>query len=340
LNLVTGATGLLGSHVVLKLLQQGKAVVAAKQEKSNTERVRKVFSYYVPNADELFARIKWVNIDVRDHFSIEDALDGIKAVYHCAGFVSFQNKDHEKLKQINEVGTANIVNACLEKNIEVLCLASSIATINNNDYLGQLSEKVFWKTSGKESSYAISKYNAEREVWRGIEEGLNAVIVNPGVILAPGFWDQSSGKLFDFCRKGNLFYTDGSTGYVTATDVAEVMVQLVDKKLYNERFIVNEGMYSYKTVFTLIQNEFDKQAPKIKSSKFLLHSGRIADGLLSRLTGKDRILTKDIINSALGHKDFSNQKIKNTLSFEFTPIPQAIKFIAGCLKKDLEKSKN
>lgn len=340
MNLVIGATGLLGSHVVLKLLQQGKTVIGGKQKKSNTERVRKVFSYYVSNADELFSKIKWVDIDVCDHFSIEDALDGIETVYHCAGFVSFQNKDHEKLKQINEVGTANIVNACLEKGVKVLCLASSIATINNNDYLGQLSEKVFWKTSGKESSYAISKYNAEREAWRGIEEGLNAVIVNPGVILAPGFWDQSSGKLFEFCRKGNMFYTDGSTGYVTAIDVAEVMVQLVDKKMVNERYIVNEGMYSYKTIFSLIQNEFDKQAPKIKSGKFLLHSGRIADGLVSRLTGKDRILTKDIINSALGHKDFSNQKIKTALSFEFTPIPQAIKFIAACLKKDLAQSKN
>lgn len=340
MNLVTGATGLLGSHVVLKLLQQGKTVVAAKQEKSNTQRVKKVFSYYVNNADELFAKIKWINMDILDHFSIEDALEGIDTVYHCAGFVSFQPKDQDKLKQLNEVGTANMVNACLYKNINAFCHASSLATINNNDYSGQLTEQVFWKTSGKESFYAISKYNAEREVWRGIEEGLNAVIVNPGVILAPGFWDQSSGKLFEFCRKGNMFYTPGGTGYISAVDVAEVMVQLIDKHIYNERFILIEGTYSYKDIFTMIQNAFGKPAPSIKSGKFLLHSGKLADGLLSKLTGKDRILTQEIINAALNQKDFSNQKIQKTLSLEFTPIPSVIKSISENLKSDLQLAKN
>lgn len=320
MNLVTGATGLLGSHVVLKLLQQGKTVMATKQENSDINKVKKLLSYYVANPDELFNKIKWVHLDITDVVSTEEALNGIETVYHCAGFVSFQERDLEKLKQINEIGTANLVNACLSKKIKAFCHVSSLAAINNSDYLGQLTEKVFWKTSGQESAYTISKYNAEREIWRGIEEGLNAVIVNPGVILAPGYWNQSSGKLFAFCKKGNLFYTDGSTGYVGALDVADIMTQLIDKEIFNERYILIEGTYTFKEIFTMIQNEFNKRPPFIKSGLFLLHFGRIIDGIWCKLTGKDRVLTKEIIHSAMGHKQFSNLKIKNTLQFDFNPI--------------------
>ena len=331
MNLVTGATGLLGSHVVLKLLQQGKTVVAGKREHSDVTKVKELFSYYVPNADDLFNKIKWVNLDVSDIFSIEDALDGIENVYHCAGFVSFQEKDIEKMRRINEIGTANLVNGSLSKNIKAFCHVSSLSTINNNDYSGQLTERVFWKTSGKESAYTISKYNSEREVWRGIEEGLNAVIVNPGIILAPGYWDQSSGKLFSFCKKGNRFYTDGSTGYVSAMDVAEAMTKLIDKCIFNERFILIEGIYSFKDILTSIQKAFNKQPPKIKIGLFLLHLGRIMDSIFSKLSGKDRILTKEIVQSSIGHKDYSNEKIRNTIQFTFSPINSVIETICSQL---------
>ncbi|MGZ4090066.1 MAG: NAD-dependent epimerase/dehydratase family protein [Bacteroidia bacterium] len=191
MNLVTGATGIIGSHVVLKLLQANKPVVAARQKNSDVAAVEKLFAYYTKESARLFQKIKWVEVDVCDIFSVEEALDGITIVYHCAGYISFDRRNREKLFKINEGGTANVVNACLLKNV-TLCHVSSIATINNLDYKDNLDETVFWKTSGRESDYAVSKYNAEREVWRGIEEGLRAVIVNPGVVLSPGFWNQSS----------------------------------------------------------------------------------------------------------------------------------------------------
>jgi len=336
LNLVTGATGLIGSHVVLKLLQQGKSVIAAKQAHSDTSKVKNLFSLYVTNADELFSKISWVQLDMNDVFSIEEALANVSVVYHCAGFVSFQERDVEKLIQINEIGTANLINACILNlpagkagKIKSFCHVSSLSTINNSDYLGELNEGVFWKTSGKESAYAISKYNAEREVWRGMEEGLNIAIVNPGVVLGPGYSNQSSGKLFAFCKKGNLFYTDGSTGYVSAVDVAEVMVQLMDKEIYGERYILIENTYTYKSIFSLIQGAYNKPAPKIKTGLFILHLGRIADAIVSALTGKNRFLTNDIIRSATGHKKFSNKKIIKALSFTFTPINKVISDICS-----------
>lgn len=345
-NLITGTTGLLGSHVVLKLLQQGKTVVAAKQSSSDLSKIKHCFSYYTKDVETLFNKIKWVDLDITDVYSIEEALKGVEHVYHCAGFVSFLEKDFPKLTLLNETGTANLVNACVANlpdgkagKITSFCHVSSLSTINNADYEGELSERIFWKTSGKESSYAISKYNAEREVWRGIEEGLNAVIVNPGFILAPGFWKQSSGKIFSFCKKGNMFYTDGSTAYVDVNDVVEVMVQLMDKQIFNERFILVENSYTFKDIFTQIQKKFGKPAPFFKSGKFLLQLGRMADGILSKITGKDRVLTSNTIRTAVGHKKYSNSKVKSALSFSFKPVNEVLNGICEHFENDLKSGR-
>lgn len=332
MNLVTGASGLLGAHVVLKLLQQGKSVIATKQTTSDISKVKHCFSYY--GKESLFEKIKWVDMDITDVFSIEEALKGVAHVYHCAGFVSFDDKHHTKLMLMNETGTANLINACVAKKISSFCHVSSLSTINNADYEGELSEKIFWKTSGKESSYAISKYNAEREVWRGMEEGLKVAIVNPGFILAPGFWEQSSGKLFAFCYKGNRFYSDGSTAYVDVNDVVNVMVKLVDEQIFGERFILVENTYTFKEIFSYVQKKFGKAPPHIKTGKWILHLGRIADGLLSGIFGKERVLTKNTVRTITGHKKYSNSKAKDLLSYTFKPVPEVLNTICELYEKD------
>jgi dihydroflavonol-4-reductase len=337
MNLVTGATGILGSHVVLWLMQQGKPVIAGRQKSSDTEKVKKLFSYY--NSAHLFEKIVWKEIDVRDLFSIEEALEGVQNVYHCAGFVSFNSRDKDKLFAINEGGTFNVVNACLQNKIPALCHASSIAAINNTDYTATLNENVFWKRNGRESGYALSKYNAEREVWRGIEEGLNAVIVNPGVILSPGFWNQSSSRLFKKCHEGNSFYTNGMAGYISARDTAAIMIELMEKRHYANRYILIEGNYSFRDIFDMISAGLEKQKPSIHAGKLLLHTGRMLDFLRSKITGKEQILTGAIIDSAFNKQLYSNQKIKDTLGWQFTSVRTEIKTICVELRKELKKSR-
>ncbi len=334
MNLVIGATGILGSQVVLKLLQNNQPVIACRQKTSDIKKVEKLFSYYDNNYLALFKKIKWVELDIADVFSIEAALEGITVVYNCSGFVSFDKNDRKKLFAINETGTANIVNACLHKNISALCHVSSIATINNSDYTQPLNETVFWKFSGKESDYAISKYNGEREVWRGIEEGLNAVIVNPGVILSSGFWDQSSSKLFDVCYKGNKFYTDGIAGYIAVEDVANCMLELVEKRLFANRYILIEENYSFKSILDKIQSELKKPKTTINAGKKILTVARILDAIVCFFTNKPRKITKPLISSALNKQLYSNAKIKSVSNFSFTPVNQAIEKISADLLKD------
>ncbi len=329
MNLVIGATGIVGSHVVLKLLQNNKPVIACKQPTSDLKKVEKLFSYYNDNAAELFSKIKWVDVDVTDVYSIEAALENIKTVYNCSGFVSFEKKDRKKMFLVNETGAANVVNACLHKKIDALCHVSSVATVNNSDYTLPLNESVFWKSSGKESDYAISKYNGEREVWRGIEEGLNAVIVNPGVILSSGFWDQSSSKLFDACYKGNKFYTDGMAPYIAAQDVAACMLQVTDQRLFNNRYILIEENYSFKEILGKIQTHLKKPKPSINAGKTILQLAAFLDAFICIFSGKPRQITKPVIYAGLNKQLFSNTKIKAVFDHGFIPVNQAIEKVCA-----------
>lgn len=336
MNLITGATGLVGAHVALQLLEQGKPVTAIKRKGSDVSKTKTLFSYYSKNAEALFDQLNWIDADVCDIYSLLDALDGIDTVYHCAGFVSFNSKDRKQMHKINNEGTANVVNACLEKNARVLCHVSSIATLQNPDITKNIDESVYWKSSPTASEYAISKYNGEREVWRGMEEGLQAVIVNPGVIIGPGFWHQSSGKIISNGYRGSSFYTNGSTGMIDAKDVASCMIQLVEKQQFGKRFILTENNYSFKELFSLVQKQFGKKAPSIEAGKWLLKLAQYLDGIKSLFTGKEQIITKETVVSALEKNTFNNQKIKDTLQYRFISLSDSVKFACEAYTNDLK----
>lgn len=324
---ITGATGLLGSYLTLALLQKNYQVKALYRNEKNKEYVKTIFSYYTPNATELFSKIEWIKGDLSELFLLEESIKDVNDVYHCAGFVSFNKKDREKLFTINAQGTANIVNACLTNGKVNLCYVSSVATINNADYKTVLNETVFWKTKGNESDYAKSKYSGEREVWRGIEEGLNAIIVNPGVILASGFWNQSSGKIFPLCYKGQLFYTEGKAGYIDVIDAANMMIQLMAQQKFNERYILVEGCYDYKLVLSSIHSLFGKKEPSIKAEKGLLLLAQWASKLKHLFVPNSEVITKEIAQALLNTQVYDNAKVKTHLNYTFTPFKNTVQRI-------------
>ncbi len=337
MNLITGATGIVGAHVALVLLQQNKLVTAIKRKESDVLKTKKLFAYYTSDYEILFANLKWVEADVCDIYSLLDVLDGVTTVYHCAGFVTFDKKNNKQLYKINVEGTANIVNACLEKNIKQLCHVSSIAAIQNPDVVKNIDEKVYWKSSPTVSDYAISKYNGEREVWRGIEEGLNAVIVNPGIILSPGFWNQSSGKLITTCFKGTIFYTPGSSAIVNAIDVANCMIALSEKNISGKRYILVENNYTFKEILTTIQQQFNKTAPSIEAGKGLLTLAKWGDAMRCMFSGKERVITKDMIQGTLEKNTYNNSLIKTQLNYQFMPFKSTVEFICNAYLNDLKK---
>ena len=190
--LVTGGTGFLGSHLLFHLVSSGEKVRALKRKSGDLKNIRNVFEYYKEGSSALVDLIEWVDSDLLDYISIVDCMKDIKYVYHSAALVSFNNHDRKKMMDANVRGTANIVNAALINNIEKLCFVSSIAAFGKHEDNLIIDEQTPRSPSQKRSVYSLSKYKAELEVWRGIAEGLEAVIVNPSVILGYYSWNYGS----------------------------------------------------------------------------------------------------------------------------------------------------
>jgi len=336
--LVTGGTGLVGSHLLFELVKENQPVRALIRNLNKIEAVKKVFDYYTFNAQELIEKVEWVVGDVLDLGSLHDAFKDITKVYHCAAIVSFEGRNKNEIIRINSEGTANIVNLGLEFNINKLCHVSSIASLGDaiNGELADENSK--WIASKNRSAYSLSKYNSEMEVWRGIQEGLNAVIVNPSVILGPGFWNTGSGSLFTTAAKGMKYYTLGGTGFVDVRDVAKVMVNLMESGITNERFVLNSENLIYKDLFGMIADETGVKKPEKNATHKLLKLAATLDGIAGLLRIKKRELTKDIVRSSLSVSKYSNKKIREVLNYEFIPIKQTIKDLSALYKKDLTLS--
>lgn len=324
--LVTGGTGLVGSHLLFDLCKSGEQVRALKRANSNIAVVKKVFSYYAVNADELLKNIEWVDADLLDVYSIMEAMDGIAEVYHCAAMVSFEQKNEAEMMKINVEGTANMVNAALEKGIKKFCHVSSIATLGRAEH-GELStEETFWKSSPDHSNYAISKYAAEREVWRASEEGLDVVIVNPALIIGAGNWQQSSSNMFSKGYTGMKYYTEGVNGFIDVRDVTALMILLMKSKIKNERFLFSSENTPYRYFFDLMHQEFGRPKANFKVGMLLSNFAWRLEGIRCMLSGTKPLITRETIQSGHRISLFSNEKIKKIFpDYKFISIEQAVK---------------
>ena len=319
---VTGGTGLVGSHVLLKLAQQSKEFKALKRGSSSFNVCKSIFTYY--NAEDLFAQINWVDGDINDIPSLEEGMKDCNLLLHCAGLVSFSPYDIELLKKVNVEGTANVMNVALSSGIKKAGVISSIAALGRNSTIGVVDEECHFKFTKLDSNYAISKYFAEQEVWRASGEGLDVVIVNPSVILGPGDWAKGSSQIFDKIYKGLKFYTSGSTGYVDVDDVAESVIQLLASDVKNERFIVNGANLKYRDCFDRIAVAFGKPKASIKITPFLKAIAWRMEALKFFITGKTPLITRETANNAMTDRTFSAAKIKEALGFQFTNIDVTI----------------
>jgi len=319
---VTGATGMLGSHVLLRLAQESKSFRALKRESSSLDLCKRIFSYY--NAEALFSKINWVEGDVNDISSLEEGMKDCDLLLHCAGIVSFFQSDVELLKKNNVEGTANVMNVALASGIKKAGYVSSIAALGRNSTNGVVDEDCYFKITKLDSNYSISKYFAEQEVWRASAEGLDVVIVNPSVILGPGGWTKGSSQIFEKIYNGLKFYSSGSTGYVDVVDVAEVLIQLLFSDIKNQRFVVSAINLKYRDCFDRIAIAFGKSKANIKVTPFLKEIAWRWEALKSIITGKKPLITRDTANSAMLTSTYSSAKVMNTLNFEFTDINYTI----------------
>lgn len=323
--LLTGATGFLGSHLLYHLLKKGQKVRALRRIHSSFEILDRVFSFYTDDFQALKNQIEWVEADITDIYSLDSCLQGVTDVYHAAALVSFQPGSFNRMDQINVKGTANLVNACLERKIRKFCHVSTIAAIGRSENDRVIDENIVWKASRRNSNYAISKYGAEREVWRGIEEGLQAVIVNPSIILGPGEINSGSTRLIKTVANGLRFYTAGRNGFVDVRDVVSAMMMLMESDITGERFIVSSENLYYRELFGYIAAALNKAEPSYKAGKWMSEIYWRLEFLKSKLSGVKPLVTRETARTANNHYVYSGEKLCSRLDFVYMPINESIR---------------
>lgn len=337
--LVTGGTGLVGAHLLYELTRSGQKVKALRRVESNTDWVMKIFSYYTSDPEHLFSQIEWVHGDILDYGSLEEALAGISTIYHCAAKVSFHGDDQDMMLNNNVKGTGNLIDAAIFNGVKRFCHVSSIAALGKTQDGSEINEETYWTPSKRKSGYSLSKFFSEMEVWRGIEEGLDAVIVNPSIIIGPGNWDIGSPKLFQSIWKGLNYYTRGITGFVDVRDVVKAMILLTTneyfEELKNQRFILNAGNLSYQELFNQIADALHKPRPRSFASDIKLHIAWRMAKAGSFFTGKPPLITRDAVSGTNQKNHYSGDKIVRTTGFDYRSLDKSISDIAEIFLSDM-----
>lgn len=325
--LVTGSTGLIGSHLLYKLTSDNSLKIRALyRDSSKIEKVKSLFLYYNPtNGLNLFKTIEWFSCDILDIIQLQDAFIGISKIYHCAAEVSFQRSGYSRMLKINREGTANIVNLALENPNSRLLFVSSTSAVSKDldNPTAPVVEKNKWVQQKDTSKYAITKYSGEKEVWRGIEEGLNAIIINPSMVLGAGNWNESSLTILKTIEKGLKFYTNGSNAFVDARDVADAMVLMMESPIHKERFLVTGTNISFKEAFAIIAKKMGKKEASIYASPFL-------SGLVWRfyvflsIFGVKPTITKETAASAHRNTHYDSSKFTSTFKMNFRDFEDTI----------------
>jgi nucleoside-diphosphate-sugar epimerase len=325
--LVTGGTGLVGAHLLYHLLKNDEKIRAIYRSKKRIEKVKEVFSFYTDDAS-LVSKIEWFKADITDVPSMIPAFFGIEKVYHCAALISFNPKDYIEMRKVNIHGTAIIVNLSIDAKIDKICFVGSIASIGSSLNGSLITEDCEWNSQENNSDYSITKFGAEMEIWRASQEGVEVVIVNPGVILGSGLWETGSGKLFTQVYNGFKYFTEGITGFVGVKDVVKSMILLMNSNIKNERFILVAENKSFKEIFFSMANSMGKNPPSRKIKPWQTAIFWRVSWVLSKLTGKEPLLSKSSAKSAHSISRYSSEKIEKSLNFQFKKMDDVIKSVS------------
>lgn len=320
---ITGATGLVGSFVCNELLSKGHKIRAVKRNSSKMDLLT-----------DIQDKIEWVVGDMTDPSFLEESLDGIEGVIHGAAIISFDKRWEQKMYEVNVLGTADLVNACLKVGVKKFMHISSVAAIGRKQGQKYLSETDRWEGTEFDSIYAKSKYQQELEVWRGAQEGLEVKIVNPSIILGPGLWGSGgSTSVFKYAYDEKGFHPAGTVNFVDVRDVAEVIVKLVESDIKDERFILNSDTILYKEFFGRIAKAFGKKGPTKPVKPWMLKIAVAFEHLRSRITGNEAMITKDTAILSRSEFHFNNDKVVKMLDYKFRSLNESVNWAVAELKK-------
>ncbi len=313
--LITGATGLVGSWLAKDLVENGYNVTAIKRGSSVIPSLLKELD------------IDWQEADLLDPLQMEKVVEGKELVVHAGAIVSFKKSEREAMYETNMTGTEILVDLALEKGIEYFLHISSVAAVGRSLNSSLMTEESPWEDNKLTSHYSRSKYQSEKEVWRGFSEGLRGAILNPSVVLGPAGWDRSSARIIGYVWKGKKFYSGGFLNLVDVRDVSKAALIMIEKRIHAERYILSAAHFSYDKFFGRVAKCLNRSAPRFKIGKTLAWLAKWPENALTFLIGKDPLLTREMINNSFSSHEFSSGKIKNQLGFSFISVEDSIDWV-------------
>jgi nucleoside-diphosphate-sugar epimerase len=322
--LVTGGTGLIGSYLLHDLVAKGYEVKAIRRESSRLDSVKRIFNALGGDNDLLFERIQWVEADLMDILSLEKVMEGVTDVYHCAAMVSFNPRRAREMITNNQEGTANMVNAALACQIRKFCHVSSVSALAKSPDQPYVTDESAWRSSKKDPPYAISKHESEREIWRGMSEGLHAVIVSPTIVIGYGDSSRDSGRLIPSLGRLSTFYTGGSNGMVGVRDVVRAMILLMESDISQERFVLNAGNRTFRELTAMVAKNMGRPLPRIRIPSALIGLLWRAEYLRSYLANSEPFITRATAVSARRKYFFDGNRICRFIDFEYTPLEEVV----------------
>lgn len=334
--IITGATGFVGAHVALEFLKAGYNVIGTYRNHSSIQKLQQVFSYHSNNT-ALYESIKWIEVDLHNVKEVTEAFRDVDFVVHTAAEVTFNNRFKNQLIESNTRMAANVVDAALDAGIKKLCHISSIAALGTAINSDPISEETKFTSVKGQSGYSISKFYSEMEVWRGINLGLNAIILNPSVILGAGDWKTSSSTFIATAAKGMPFYTQGVTGFVDVVDVAKACRVVLESDVSGEQFLLNSENLNYQYLFSCIAEHLGRYSPFIKITPPILRIFASIFMLRSFITQKEPLITFSSARTAWKKSYYSGKRFADRFDFQYTPIEETIRFACKCFKKDKAK---
>jgi len=324
---ITGANGFLGVHIIHHLLKNGHTVRSIIRPSASLSEFEKVKSYYQLDESQ-YAKLSWYKCELYDMVGLQEAIVGADFVLHLAGKISYLKKDLADLLTINKDYTANVVDVAKDAGVRKLLYCSSIAAIAKSGKEDVVRESAEWDDELPHSNYGYTKQLGEIEVWRGIEEGLDAVIINPGIILGYGDWTKGSNNLFGNAQNSFPFYSNGITGWVGVEDVAQIAKELCLSGISGERYIVVSENKSYKEVADTMCAALGTKKPRVEI-KGGLYKLAYAIVWLNEFLGLGGMLSTETVKASVAVNHFDNTKIKEALGFEFAGLQQVIEKAAN-----------
>jgi len=311
--LVTGGSGLLGSYLIRWFLQKGYSNITATYHQTRET---------IP--EDIRDGVIWLPLALPDKQACTDVTKGQDWVIHAAGYVSYTPADKYKLLDINQTGTEQMVNACIDQNVSHFIYVGSIGALGRETDHLTLNEKSEWVENAWSTSYGLSKYLGELEVWRAAAEGLKVSVVLPSIILGSGDWDRSSLQMIKRIVSSPGYYPTGQTGFVDVRDVTAFIGLLLEKSIVGERWLLSGSSTPYGEIYKSVARHLGmektfKPAPKWLAN-LMLRSSHLFKG---------KGIGLEVLKHTYGTFSFDASKSLTVENFSYRSLEESLRDIAA-----------